>query len=246
MDRSLYVAMSGAKEILLAQTANAHNLANVNTTAFKADLEQFRSQPLFGPGHPSRVFAMTERTGVDLSAGPQITTGRNLDIAINGEGWLAVQGKDGTEAYTRAGELHINEQGQLLSSAGLPVLGTDGPIMLPPANRVDIGTDGTISIIPQGSNAAAIVQAGQLKLVNPPKDQMEKGLDGLMRLANGQPAQADANLKVSSGMLETSNVSSVEEMVQMIELQRHYEMQIKMMKAVEDNGAAGAELMRIG
>ncbi|QSA98371.1 flagellar basal-body rod protein FlgF [Methylococcus sp. EFPC2] len=246
MDRSLFVAMSGAKEILLAQNANANNLANVNTTAFKADLEQFRSQPLFGPGHPSRVFAMSERTGVDLSAGPQVTTGRNLDMAINGEGWFAVQAKDGTEAYTRAGELHIDEQGRLLNGQGLPVIGAGGPITLPPADKVDIGIDGTVSIIPQGSNAAGLAQLDQLKLVNPPRSELEKGLDGLMRRASGQPAPANPDVKLASGVLETSNVSSVEEMVRMIELQRHYEMQIKMMKAVEDNEAASAQLMRMG
>jgi flagellar basal-body rod protein FlgF len=246
MDRSLFVAMSGAKEILLAQAANANNLANVNTTAFKADLEQFRSQPLFGPGHPSRVFAMAERPGVDLSTGPMVTTGRNLDVAIQGEGWLAVRAKDGTEAYSRAGELHIDEQGQLLNGAGLPVLGNDGPITVPPSSQIDIGSDGTISVIPQGGNAIATLLVGQLKLVNPPKDQLEKGLDGLMRQTNGQPTAPDVNVKVASGVLETSNVSSVEEMVRMIELQRHYEMEIKMMKAAEDNGAASAQLMRMG
>lgn len=246
MDRSLFVAMSGAKEILLAQAANANNLANVDTTAFKADLEQFRTQPLFGPGYPTRVYAMTERPAVDWSTGPLITTGRNLDVAIQGEGWLAVQTKDGTEAYTRAGELHIDEQGQLHNGAGLPVLGNNGPIAVPPASQIDIGSDGTISIIPQGGNATALVLVDQLKLVNPPKEQLQKGPDGLMRLASGQPAEPAAKVKVASGMLETSNVSSVEEMVQMIELQRHYEMQIKAMKAAEENSAAGAQLMRMG
>lgn len=246
MDRSLFVAMSGAKEILLAQAANANNLANADTTAFKADLEQFRSQPLFGPGHPTRVYAMTERPAVDWSAGPLVTTGRNLDVAIQGDGWLAVQTKNGTEGYTRAGELHIDEQGQLRNGAGLPVLGNNGPITVPPASQIDIGSDGTISIIPQGGNATALVLVDQLKLVNPPKEQLQKGSDGLMRLVNGQPAEPAAKVKVVSGMLETSNVSSVEEMVQMIELQRHYEMQIKAMKAAEENSAAGAQLMRMG
>ncbi|MBS1213395.1 MAG: flagellar basal body rod protein [Proteobacteria bacterium] len=156
MDRSLFVAMSGAKQILQAQTANANNLANANTTAFRADLEQFRSQPVFGPGHPSRVYAMLERPGVDLSAGSIQPTGRELDVAVDGEGWIAVKAKDGGEAYTRAGDLHVTAQGQLLTGEGLPVLGNNGPITVPPAQRMEIGIDGTISVIPQGGNATTI------------------------------------------------------------------------------------------
>jgi flagellar basal-body rod protein FlgF len=246
MDRSLYIAMSGAKQIMQAQASNANNLANVNTTAFRADLEQFRSQPVFGPGYPSRVYAMAERPGVDLSTGSLETTGRDLDVAINGEGWIAVQAKDGGEAYTRAGDLHITEQGQLLTGTGLPVIGNAGPIAVPPAQKVEIGADGTISIVPQGGNGTALAAVEQIKLVKPAKEQLQKGEDGLMRLADGSPALTSAEVKLVTGVLEGSNVSAVEEMVQMIELQRQYEMQIKMMKTVEDVGAAGAQIMRIG
>jgi flagellar basal-body rod protein FlgF len=246
MDRSLYIAMSGAKQIMLAQASNANNLANVNTTAFRADLEQFRSQPVFGPGYPSRVYAMAERPGVDLSTGSLETTGRDLDVAVNGEGWIAVQAKDGSEAYTRAGDLHITEQGQLLTGTGLPVIGNAGPIAVPPAQKVEIGADGTISVIPQGGGGTDLAVVEQIKLVKPDKEQLQKGEDGLMRLADGVSAPASAEVKLVTGVLEGSNVSAVEEMVQMIELQRQYEMQIKMMKTVEDVGAAGAEIMRIG
>lgn len=246
MDRSLYIAMSGAKQILLAQASNANNLANVNTPGFRADLEQFRSQPVFGPGYASRVYAMVERPGVDLSIGSLETTGRDLDVAINGEGWLAVQGKDGGEAYTRAGNLHITAQGQLLTSTGLPVLGNTGPVAVPPAQKVEIGADGTISIIPPGSNAATLAVVDRIKLVKPAKDQLEKSEDGLMRLPGGQRSVASAEVSLTTGALERSNVSAVGEMVEMIELQRRYEMHIKMMKAVEDVGAASAQLMRMG
>jgi flagellar basal-body rod protein FlgF len=246
MDRSLYVAMSGAKQILQAQASNANNLANVNTSGFRADLEQFRSQPVFGSGYPSRVYAMAERPGVDLSAGSLETTGRDLDVAINGEGWIAVQAEDGGEAYTRAGDLHITEQGQLLTGTGLPVLGNTGPIAVPPSQKVEFGVDGTISIIPQGANGSALAVVDRIKLVKPDKDQLEKGEDGLMRLSDGRQAEPSTEVKLTTGALETSNVNAVEEMVQMIELQRQYEMQIKMMKTVEDVGAASAQIMRMG
>lgn len=245
MDRGIFIAMSGAKQVLMAQASNANNLANVNTTAFRADLEQFRSQPVFGPVYPSRVYAMTERPGVDLSAGTMQTTGRELDVAVNGEGWIAVQGKDGKEAYTRAGDLHITQQGQLITGAGLPVIGNKGPISVPPAQKVDIGADGSISIVPQGAPATAVAVVDRIKLVNPPKDQLDKGLDGLMRLKDGTPATASAGVQLASGFLENSNVSAVSGMVKMIELQRRYEMQIKVMKTVEDDNAASTQLMRI-
>jgi len=246
MDRSLYVAMSGAKQILLAQASNANNLANANTPGFRADFEQLRSMPVFGNGYPSRVYAMTERPGVDLSIGSLQTTGRDLDVAINGEGWLAVQAKDGGEAYTRAGDLHITPEGQLVTGSGLPVLGNAGPIAIPPAQKVEIGTDGTISIIPQGANATALAVLDRIKLVKPDKFQLEKGADGLMRIKDGAPVEATNDVRLVTGSLEGSNVSTVEEMVHMIELAREFEYQIKMMKTVEDNGNASAELMRIG
>jgi len=246
MERGLYIAMNGAKQIMQAQASTANNLANVNTTAFRADLEQFRSQPVFGPGYASRVYAMTERPGVDLSAGALETTGRDLDVAINGEGWIAVQAEDGSEAYTRAGDLHITEQGQLLTGKGLPVIGNAGPIAVPPAQKLEIGTDGTISLVPQGGNTTVLAVVDQIKLVKPPKDQLQKGEDGLMRFAGEGNAAPSAEVKLVTGVLETSNVSAVEEMVRMIELQRHYEMQIKMMKTIEDNAAASAQIMRMG
>ena len=246
MDRGLYIAMSGAKQILHAQDSNSNNLANANTTGFRADLEQFRSMPMYGQGHPSRVFAMAERPGVNCSAGALHTTGRELDVAIDGDGWIAVQSKDGGEAYTRAGDLHITPQGQLVTGGGLQVIGNGGPIAIPPQQKIEIDRDGTINVIPQGSNATTLAVIDRIKLVKPDRTQMEKGTDGLFRDKSGQPAPADADVKLATGTLEGSNVSTVGEMVEMIELARQFEHQIKMMKAVEDNGAASAQIMRMG
>lgn len=245
MDRSLYISMSGAKQILLAQGSNANNLANANTLGFRADFEQFRSMPLFGPVHPSRVFAMAERPGVDFATGSLQTTGRDLDVAVNGEGWIAVQPKDGNEAYSRAGDLHVTPQGQLITGTGLAVLGNNGPIAIPPAKKTEIGADGTITIIPQGGEANVPVVLDRIRLVKPDLDRLEKGTDGLMRVRDGQPVVPDAGVGLVVGALEGSNVSTVEEMVQMIELQRQYEYQIKMMKTAETDGNASAQIMRM-
>ncbi len=245
MDRSLFIAMSGAKQTLLAQTANANNLANSQTTGFKSDLHQFRSMPVFGPGYPSRVYAMTERPATDMSMGMLQTTGRNLDVAIKGDGWLAVSGKDGQEAYTRSGNLKISPQGQLQTEAGLPVLGAQGPVAIPPYDKLEIGRDGTISIVPLGSNAATLVVVDRIKLVKPETQALEKGLDGLMydKAGNALPASADVSLV--QGALEGSNVNAIEAMVSMIELARHFELQTKVMKNADENASAAAKLMQM-
>ncbi|MCK9621140.1 MAG: flagellar basal-body rod protein FlgF [Methylobacter sp.] len=246
MDRSLYIAMSGAKQTLLAQTANANNLANTQTTGFKSDLEQFRSRPVYGAGFPTRVYAMNDKPGVDFSTGAMQTTGGDLDVAINGEGYLAVQGADGKEAYTRAGDLHITPEGFLQTGAGLPVLGQDGPITIQPAEKVTIGSDGTISIIPLGSgNATTQVEVGRIKLVKSASEDLEKSTDGLLRAKNGQPVAVNADVRLAQGVLEGSNVNAISAMVDMIELARNFEMQTKVMKSVDENSAAGAKLMQM-
>lgn len=246
MDRSLYIAMSGAKQMLQAQAANSHNLANASTPGFRADLEQFRSMPVFGPGFPSRVYAMTERPGVDFTPGPIQATGRELDVAIQGDGWLAVQAQDGREAYTRAGDLRLSPLGILQTGSGLPVLGNAGPIAIPPAQKLEIGEDGTISIIPVGEKADTLAVIDRIKLVNPPPDQLEKRQDGLLHWTGGGAVPADAGVKLASGALEGSNVSAVEAMVDMIELARQFELQVKLMNTVKEDEAASAQIMRLG
>jgi len=246
MDRSLYIAMSGAKQTMLAQTSNTNNLANSQTTGFKSDFEQFRSMPVFGPGHPTRVYTMTERPGTDLSIGPIQTTGRDLDVAINGEGWIAVNDHEGNEAYTKAGDLRVTPEGFLQTGRGEAVLGNDGPIIIPEADKIDIGSDGTISIIPAGETAITVVNVGRIKLVNPELDTLEKLNDGLMHLKKGVEApEADARVGVISGALEGSNVNSVDALVKMIELSKHYELQVKVMKTADENSAASTQLLRM-
>ena len=246
MDRSLYIAMSGAKQTLLAQTTNANNLANAQTTGFKSDLEQFRSQPVYGAGYPTRVYAMTEKPGTDLSHGAMQTTGRDLDVAIDGDGFIAVQGTDGKEAYSRAGDLRVTPDGLLQTGSGLQVLGQGGPISIPPADKLTIGGDGSISIIPMGAgNATTLMEIDRIKLVNPELTNLEKLNDGLLHTKDGKPLAADANVKLASGVLEGSNVNSIHAMVDMIELARNFELQSKVMKSVDENSAASAKLIQM-
>jgi len=245
MDRMLFVAMSGAKETMKAQAINTNNLANASTTGFRADFQSSLSQPVYGPGHASRVYATTSAEGVDFSSGSIISTGRDLDVAVNGKGWFAVQAADGSEAYSRAGDLRIDSAGRVTNGAGFAVLGNGGPISVPAHSKLQIGGDGTISIQPLGQSANSLAIVDRIKLVNPDNDQIEKGIDGLMHMRNGKAAQEDGSIGVVSASLESSNVNTVGAMVRMIELSRQYETQIKIMSTAEDNDRASAEIMQM-
>lgn len=245
MDRMIFIAMSGAKEAMSAQALNSNNLANASTPGFRADFHTSLSQQVYGPGHPSRVYATNQDGGADLNNGSIISTGRELDMAINGDGWFAVQASDGSEAYTRAGDFHIDTLGRLKSSAGNVVLGNNGPISIPQHANINFGSDGTISIQPLGDTPETMVVLDRIKLVNPPLGQLQKGMDGLMRLENRGASKADAGVSVIAGSLEQSNVNSVASMVKMIELARSYEAHIKLMRAAEDNDKAAAQIIQM-
>ncbi|MDX1757316.1 MAG: flagellar basal body rod protein FlgF [Marinobacter sp.] len=248
MDKSLYIGMSGAKQNMLAQRAHANNLANANTTGFKRDFAQARSMPVFGEHHPTRAYAMTERPGTDLSAGALMETGRKLDVAVDGSGWLAVQNAQGQEVFTRSGSLQIDTNGLLRNGAGDLVLGNGGPVALPPFENVQVGADGTISVVPVGGPPDQLVAVDRLKLVNPPADVLEKGEDGYIRRKADQALDGveppDATLRVASGFLESSNVNAVEEMIANLQLSRQFEMQVKVMRTANDNSEAAARLLQ--
>lgn len=247
MDRMLYTAMSGAKQNMIAQAINANNLANISTTGFRADLAAARSMPLYGgAGHPTRVYSMTEKPGIDFNQGAMSTTGRDLDIAVAGKGFIAVQAPDGSEAYTRAGDLKTDSAGVLQTGSGYAVLGEGGPITIPEAAKIDIGKDGTISIAQVGDGGGGSTVIDRIKLVNPEVKDLKRNENGLFVLKNGDEADVDEEVFVVSGTVETSNVNAAGALVNMIELSRQFEMQIKMMKAAEDNHAQATQMMKLG
>jgi flagellar basal-body rod protein FlgF len=245
MDRLLYVAMSGAKQIMQAQELNANNLANAATTGFRADLAAMKALPVYGPGYASRVYVQAQGGGVDVSQGSSEHTGRAMDVVVKGKGWIAVQAPDGTEAYTRAGNLHVTETGQLLTGDNLPVLGNGGPIAIPPAQKIDIGTDGTVSIVPQGQQAQTLAAVDRIKLVKLDGSQLTKTADGLLKLRGGASAAPDASITLATGALESSNVNGIKSMISMIDLSRQYELQLKVMKTAQDNADASAQMMQM-
>ena len=245
MDRMIYLAMSAAKQMLNAQALATHNLANASTTGFKSDFEAVRAMPLYGPGYPSRVFAMTERPGTNFAPGSVETTGNNLDVALDGEGFIAVITPDGTEAYTRAGDLRLTVNGQLQTAGGHPILGNGGPIALPQSEAMVIGVDGTISVRPLGQEANTLAQVDRIKLVKPDLDQLIKGDDGLFRLPDGVTAPPDGSVRIISGAIEHSNVNAVAEMINIITNARQYEMAVKAMNSAQQMDAAGARLLNL-
>ncbi len=247
MDKLLYISMSGAKENLNATALRANNLANAKTTGFKADIEQARSMQAYGEGMPTRVFSLTERPAQDFSHGAMITTARDLDVAVQGDGWLVIESEDGTPALSRAGSLQVDSAGMLRNSSGQLVLGDGGPIAVPiPVDKMKIGNDGIITVHPQGAPATVTEEAGRLQLVNPDKRDLVKGEDGLFRLKDGGPFENDGTVTVASGMLEGSNVNAVSEMVDLITLQRQFDMQVKMMKTAEEVDTSQDRLLRLG
>ena len=245
MDKMLYVSMIGAQNNTLALRAHANNLANVSTSGFRRDFEQARSMPLFGETYPARVFAMSERPATDFRPGSLQETGRDLDVAIGGKGWIAVQAPDGSEAYVRTASLNIDALGMLRTGNGLPVMGNAGPIAVPPEQKVEIGQDGTISIRALGENPNVLAEVDRIKLVNPDPKSMEKGADGLIRVKGQPEVEADATVQVTSGFLEASNVNAVEEMTAILSLSRQFELSVKMMRTAEDNSSAMARVLQI-
>ena len=245
MDKMLYVAMTGAQNNTLGLRAHANNLANVSTSGFRRDFEQARSMPLFGETFPARVFAMSERPATDFRAGTLQETGRDLDVAIGGKGWIAVQAPDGSEAYVRTASLNIDALGVLRTGNGLPVMGNAGPIAVPPEQKVEIGQDGTISIRALGENPNVLAEVDRIKLVNPDPKSLEKGTDGLIRVKGQPEVEADAAVQVTSGFLEASNVNAVEEMTAILSLSRQFELSVKMMRTAEDNSSAMARVLQI-
>ncbi|RZI42101.1 flagellar basal-body rod protein FlgF [Herbaspirillum sp. HC18] len=244
MDRLIYTAMTGAKHILEQQASTSHNLANATTTGFRAQLDSFRTVPVLNSNLPTRAFVVDATVGSDFTPGPIQNTGRDLDVALQGKGWIALQLEDGTEAYTRNGAFKISENGVLQTQNGINVLGDGGPIAIPPDVAVTIGKDGTVSAISTVGKATATA-LGRIKLVNPPEDTITRGDDGLFRLKDGGVADADANVAVIGGSLEGSNVNVVDAMVNMISLARQFEMHMNLLKNVESNETKASQLLTL-
>jgi len=244
MDKMLYTAANGARQAMQAQTAVSHNLSNVNTVGFKSHFNTFTSWNVAGPGLNTRVMSQQQADDIDLSSGSISSTDRELDVAINGEGFITVENAEGVQAFTRAGDLRLDSVGRLTTGQGFSVIGNAGPIALPPAEKIEIGQDGSISIRPVGQSADAMVIADKIKLVNPNLDELYKNADGLLQVRSGLIEPPSPDVKLESGVIEHSNVNAVGQMIELITNARQFETNIKLMQEAKSNDEVSARLLR--
>jgi flagellar basal-body rod protein FlgF len=245
MDRALYISMTGASEAMRQIAANNNNLANASTTGFRAELVGAQAVPVAGPGMQSRFNVQMLDQGWDSTAGSLSQTGQPLDVALQSNAWLAVQGPDGSEVYTRGGSLHTDAYGNLQTAGGLPVLGDSGPITVPPYSSISIGGDGTVSIVPAGQTANTLATVGRLRVVQADQSQIGRDADGMMRARPGVTLDTAPGKVVIPGAVESSNVNLAGAMVRMIELARQFDMQTRLMKSVEDNASAASSIVQM-
>lgn len=245
MDRLIYTAMTGAKHILDQQATNSHNLANATSTGFKAQVDSFRAVPVISEGLPTRTYVIDSTVGADFKPGPIQHTGRDLDVAIQGAGWLTVQRGDGSEGFTRNGALKINENGILQTATGQNIMGDGGPISIPPDVAITIAKDGTVSSVNNGTLPGPSNILGRLKLVNPDEANLERKPDGLFGTRDNSTVEIDANVTVASGALEGSNVNVVDAMVNMISLARQFETQMKLIQSAENNANKASQIFNL-
>ncbi len=243
MDRLIYVAMTGAKHILSQQATVSQNLANVTTSGFRAQVDAFRSVPVISSGMATRAYVVDATVGTDFRPGVIQTTGRDLDLAINGKGWIAVQGADGKEGYTRYGSLAINANGLLQTRTGLNVLSGGGTLSIPPDSEITVAKDGTVSVLPSSGARNQVSEVGRIKLVNPPEENLVRGDDGLFHLRDGGVADVDESIVLHSGGLESSNVNASEALVNMIALARQFDLHMKLLQKAEQNDAKSAQIL---
>ena len=243
MDKMLYTAANGARQAMKAQTAISHNLSNANTTGFKSHFNTFTSWHVDGPGLNTRVLNQQNADDVDLGSGAIITTDRELDVAINGDGFIAVLNSEGKEAYTRAGDFRMDSEGRLTTGAGFSVIGNAGPIVIPPAEKIEIGQDGSISMVAVGQTADSLVVTDRIKMVNPDVKDLRKNSDGLFQLEGGTKAPVSVDVTLENGVLESSNVSAVGQMIALITNARQFKTNIKLMQEAKSTDEASARLL---
>ncbi len=243
MDRVIYIAMTGAREVTRQLDAVTNNLANVSTQGFRQQLNVFRALPVVGEGAKTRAFVLETTPRTDYTPGVLQQTDRPLDVAVSGSGFIAVQGADGKEAYTRMGHLQVSQNGILQTTNGLTVLGDAGPISVPPDQAIQAAKDGTISTVPLNAPRTDVATVGRIKLTNPAEANLIRGADGLFRQSNVQPAAADANVRLVTGALEGSNVNPAEALVNMVSLSRQFEMNMRTLRAAQDNDTSATKVI---
>jgi flagellar basal-body rod protein FlgF len=246
MDNGIYTAMTGASATLRAQSVVAENLANSDSTGFKQMLAMTTPYTVSGPGLRTRIDAQLQSPGFDARPGPVNTTDNPLDVALKPDAWIAVQDSAGAEAYTRAGDLRVTENGQLITSRGNAVMSDNGPITVQPFQSIHIASDGTVSVVPQGQTAEVQANVGRIRVVQMDGKDLTRGEDGLMHRnkAGDAPAPMSGNV-LTSGAVESSNVNASEALIDMISLSRQFDLQVQVLHNNDDNAKAASSLLRL-
>lgn len=245
MDRLIYSSLAAMRGAMQRQATIASNMANLNTVGFRSEMTEAQSMWVKGQGAGSRATVRTEVSGADMTGGDISNTGRDLDVAMNGDAMIAIQAPNGDEAYTRRGDLQVDKSGLMTTGDGVPVVGDQGPITLPPYDHISIGKDGTISIVPQGGNPTEPQQVDKIKMVTPKGSDIRKGTDGLFRNVNGGTLPDDPDATLQSQGLESSNVSASAVLIEMVDASRAWDGQVKMLTTAQDLDKSSTELMRI-
>ena len=245
MDRLIYSSLAAMRGAMARQATIANNLANVNTVGFRGEFTSAEAEWLRGSGLNGRATMSQDVTGANMTPGAVQSTGRDLDVALNGDALLTVQAADGSEAYTRRGDLQLSDSGLLTTGDGMPLLGASGPITLPPADSVSIGKDGQIWIVPQGGDPKSPQAVDTLKLVSAQGSTIKKGLDGLFHVDGGGALPSDPDATLTSKSIEGSNVNASATLVDMIDASRSWEAQIKMLTTAQDLDKSAAQLMQL-
>ncbi|KTE20945.1 flagellar biosynthesis protein FlgF [Sphingopyxis sp. H050] len=245
MDRLIYTSLTAMRGSMARQTAIANNLANAQTPGFRADMAEAQSLWLNGTGFNTRAVASQEVLGSDMKAGTVTETGRDLDVAMQGDAMLVVQAKNGEEAYTRRGDLQLAPSGLLTTGDGSPVQGTQGPVTIPPADSISIDSEGRIWVVPAGGDPQSPQEVDRLRLASPVGSDVVKGLDGLFRVKGGGILPDDPEARLITRSIEGSNVAATTALVDMIEASRSWDTQLKMITDARDMDSATANLMQL-
>ena len=246
MDRLIYTALSGMQSSMNRQRVIASNMANAQTVGFRAELLDQRPVTVEGDSLEVRAMQNAEVRGAIMDPGPVVETGNPLDVAIQGDALLAVQAEDGSEAYTRRGDLSISPTGLLVNGEGLPVMGEAGPITVPLGGKPSIAPDGMVLVTDPAAPDQPPQEAGRIKLAGWQGSPISKGLDGLFRGEGGGVLPTDEEARLVSGSLEQSNVKPTEVLVEMIDAQRLFAMRTKLIATARECDEGGAQLMRLG
>lgn len=245
MDRVIYTSLTAMRGSMARQTAIANNLANAQTPGFRADMAEAQTLWLHGSGLDARAVTSEEVIGADMQAGTVMATGRDLDIAMQGEAMLVVQAPNGEEGYTRRGDLKLASSGLLTTGDGHPVQGAQGPVTIPPADSIRVDEEGRVWVVPAGGDPENPLQVDRLRLAGPTGSDIVKGLDGLFRVRGGGILPDDPEARVVTRSLEGSNVSATTALVSMIEASKAWDSQLKLISDAREMDSSTANLMQL-